>query len=172
MPEQRQRQNAVAVVQQDLAHLVQRGMAGDREVLPAIRDLLDQTPELWTQARTLSMQVEQAWLRTLTGDDLVSREVLIRQVDVLKTALAGPHVTPLEQLLIERICACWLAVQHAELRTAERVRHSTILSQAEEQRLDKVHRRFLMAVKSLAQVRKLLVPKVQVNIANQQVNVA
>jgi hypothetical protein len=37
----------VTIVQDNLMELIQRGMAGDREVLPAIRELLDRTPALW-----------------------------------------------------------------------------------------------------------------------------
>ena len=37
--------------------------------------------------------------------------------------------------------------------------------------LDHAHRRYLSAIRTLAQVRKLLVPVVQVNIADRQVNV-
>jgi hypothetical protein len=49
-----------SVIQRELMELVQRGTAGDREVLPAIRKLLDQTPALWEEARSLAMQVERA----------------------------------------------------------------------------------------------------------------
>jgi len=40
-----------------------------------------------------------------------------------------------------------------------------------EQKADRVHRRFLASVESLARVRKLITP-LQINIAEQQVNVA
>ncbi len=163
---------AVDVVHEDITCLVQRGMAGDQEVLPAIRELLDQAPELWTQARTLSTQVEHAWLQTLTGEDLVTREILIRQVARLKAALAGPDVSPLERLLIDRICACFLALQHAELRTASRLQHGRTPSSTEEKRLDSLQKRFLGAVKSLAQIRKLMTPTLQLNVAQQQINLA
>ncbi len=165
-------EQTIGVVQTDLAHLVHRGMAGDQEALPAIRELLDQAPELWTQARTLSTQVEHAWLQTLTGEDLVTREILTRQVDLLKAALAGPDVSPLEQLLIDRICACFLALQHAELRTASRLQHGRTPSNAEEKRLDSLQKRFLGAVKSLAQIRRLMTPTLQLNVAQQQINLA
>ena len=39
-------------------------------------------------------------------------------------------------------------------------------------RIDKAHSRFLKAIKTLAQVRKLALPALQVNIAKNQVNVA
>ncbi len=165
-------EQTIEVVQDDLAHLVRRGMAGDQEVLPAIRELLDQAPALWENASTLATQVEHAWLQVIAGADLVTRGMLVRQAARMKAQLTGPAPTPLEQLLVDRIVVSWLQVQQAELRAASRLKHSMVLSSAEENRLDKVHKRYLMAIKSLAQVRKLLRPRtaVQVNIANQQVN--
>ncbi len=161
---------ATDMVQDNVVQLVQRGMAGDREVLPAIRTMLNESPSLWQNASTLTTELEQTWIKTLAGDDLVTREVLTRQVDMLKAALAGPHPSPLETLLIERIATCYLALNHAEHKAAERLRKSRFLSNAEENRLDKVQKRYLDSVKSLAQVRKLLMPKVQVNLAQNQIN--
>jgi hypothetical protein len=159
----------------EVTHLVHQGMAGDRTVLPALRALLDHRPALWEHTQGLATQVERSWLRVIAGNDLVTQEVLSRQAALMKAQLAGPAPTPLEQLLVERIVVCWLQVQQAELRAAGRIQqHSPVLSPLEEQRLDAVHRRLLMAVKSLAQVQKLLRPgtAIQVNIANQQVNMA
>lgn len=78
----------------------------------------------------------------------------------------------LETLLVDRICACWLAVQQAALSATKRLQHNGVdLSNAQENRLDKVHRRFLSAVRELARVRALLVPeqKLQVNIGMNQI---
>jgi hypothetical protein len=42
----------------------------------------------------------------------------------------------------------------------------------QEERRDRAHRRYLTAIKTLATVRKLALPVLQVNIAKKQVNVA
>src|SRR5687768_8155489 len=55
-----------------LQTLVQRGMDGDRTVLPALRELLTTRPELWRHLRTLGMQVEHARIEVLAGTDLVA----------------------------------------------------------------------------------------------------
>jgi hypothetical protein len=68
---------------------------------------------------------------------------------------------------------CWLAIQHAELHSAKRFNErAVVLTPSEEHRLDKVHHRFLSAIRELARVRKLLQPttNVQVNIGNHQTN--
>ena len=45
-------------------------------------------------------------------------------------------------------------------------------AQAVQRRLDAAHQRWVKAVKTLAQIRKLGVPVVQINLAAQQTNVA
>ena len=155
-----------------LENLVQMAQQGDSSTLPAIRQFLDQVPALWEDSRILAQQVERTWLTTLCGQDLVSQEVIEREVQALRRQLLGANPSPLESLLVDRICACWLAVQHAEIHAAKRLTtHSVALSTAQEQRLDKVHRRFLTAIRELARVRKLLRPetKFQVNIGAQQI---
>jgi hypothetical protein len=145
---------------------------GDTTTLPAIRQFLDQVSVIWEDSRILAQQVERTWLTTLCGQDLVSQEVVNREVQALRRQLLGANPSPLELLLVDRICVCWIALQHAELHAAKRLTtHSVALSTAQEQRLDKVHRRFLTAVRELARVRKLLQPetKFQVNIGAQQI---
>ena len=73
---------------------------------------------------------------------------------------------------MERIALCWLQVQQADLTAAQMLaKRSPVQESWIQQRQDRAHGRLLMAVKALAQVRKLLRPgaTVQVNIA-QQVN--
>src|SRR5262245_23851279 len=156
-----------------LKSLVQQAQQGDTSILPLIRTLLDQVPELWENSHVLAQQVAKAWTNALSGPDLMSKEIIPREVEGLRSQLLGPQPTPLEKLLVDRICICWLAVQHAELHAARRFNErAVVLTQSEEHRLDKVHHRFLSAIRELARVRKLLQPttNVQVNIGNHQTN--
>jgi hypothetical protein len=148
-------------------------MAGDRSILPALRILLDTRPDLWQAIDTLADRVRQAWLQRLTSTDVVAQEILSRQLQALQEEIAGPYATPLEHLLVERIALCWLQVQHAELTAAQMLTKPSPLQETwVQQRQDRTQGRLLMAIKALAQVRKLLRPgaTVQVTIA-QQVNV-
>jgi hypothetical protein len=155
-----------------LKSLVQQAQEGDTSILPLIRAFLDQVPELWETSRVLAHQVERSWTNALSGQDLMSQEIIAREVEGLRSQLLGPHPTPLEKLLVDRICVCWLAVQHAELHAARRFNErAVVLTASEEHRLDKVHQRFLSAIRELARVRKLLQPttNVQVNIGTNQI---
>ena len=152
--------------------LVEQAQRGNTAILPVIRHWLDQVPELWDDSRVLAQQVERSWVTALSGQDLMSKEIIDREVQGLRAQLLGPQPTPLEKLLVDRICICWLAVQHAELHAARRFNErAVVLTASEEHRLDKVHHRFLTAIRELARVRKLLQPttKFQVNIGTNQI---
>jgi hypothetical protein len=153
-----------------LQTLVQRGMGGDRTVRPALREILTTQPELWRHLRTLGMQVEQAWIAALSRTDLVTQEVLSQQLQVLKVELGGPSPTPLERLLVERIAVCWLQTCQADLQASHQLPEQETWLQ---QRQDRAQARLLAAIKTLAQVRKLLKPSatVQMTITQQHVNV-
>ena len=89
--------------------LVEQAQQGDTSILPIIRTFLDQVPELWDDSRVLAHQVEKAWMNALSGQDLMSKEIIAREVEGLHSQLLGPHPTPLEKLLVDRICICWLS---------------------------------------------------------------
>ncbi len=151
--------------------LIHKAQAGDTTTLPVIRHLLDQVPALWEDSRVLAKHLERSWLITMSGKDVLSQEILAREVQALRRQLQGANPSPLESLLVDRICTCWLAVQHAELMTSKRLSpQRCALSNVEENRLDKTHRRFLSAIRELARVRKLLTPeqKLQINVGAQQ----
>jgi hypothetical protein len=138
----------------DLVQLVRRAQAGDRSALPEVRRLL-QLPKV---------------VELLAGDDLARREAILRKLELLRAELAGPGPSPVERLLVERAVACWLQVQDADVRYAQvqpkgpSPAHNEFL----ERRMDRAHRRYLSALRTLATVRKLAVSVLQVNIAGKQ----
>ena len=98
------------------------------------------------------------------------REGLRAKMEALRVELAGP--SPLERVLAERIVACWLHLYHLEMGYANKDSISLELAAHYQRSIDRAHKRYLSAIKTLAVVRKLAVPVLQVNIARKQVNVA
>ena len=88
--------------------------------------------------------------------------------------LAGPAPSPLEALLVERVVACWLAVSYYEGNYHQNLRDGMSLTQSmyHQKRITLAHNRYLSAIKTLAQVRRLALPVMQVNIGESQINVA
>src|SRR5438309_1646009 len=72
--------------------------------------------------------------------------------------LLGPDPCPLERLLVQRLVTCWLQVQDADLRFAQAKELPIPWGDYYQRRMDRAHRRYLSAVKTLAVVRRLALP--------------
>ena len=97
------------------------------------------------------------------------------EADALQRSLEGPAPSPVKRLLAERIVLCRLHVHFLELGVAAAHRSNDVrLAQhnAYQDWLDRAHRRYVHAIRALAQVRRLLVPVVQVNVGQNQINLA
>jgi hypothetical protein len=120
----------------------------------------------------LAREAERSFIRAIAGDNLMSKEAVTRKLDLLRTELAGANPTPVERLLVERVVACWLQVQDADIRYARAKNLPMEWGDHYQRRMDRAHQRYVSALKALASVRRLAVPVLQVNIARKQVNVA
>ena len=155
----------------ELWSLVRRAERGDASAMPAVRKALDSSPALVEGLGDVARQVENTLLRNMTTKALAFREAAERKMARMLADLAGPDRTPLESLLADRIALCWLSLHDAEIRFAQA--GDLTISQAKywQLRINAAHKRYLSAIRTLAVVRKLAVPAVQVNIARKQVNV-
>lgn len=155
----------------ELCKLVKRAQKGDASTLPVLRKMLRDPSATGLLGGDLARQAERSLIETAAGDNLVFREALTRKLEVMRADLAGPNPTPVEVLLVERIVACWLQVQDADVRCAQAKNASLAWSEFLQRRMGHAHRRYLSAIKALATVRKMALPVLQVNIAKKQVNV-
>jgi hypothetical protein len=160
--------------------LVKRAEKGDRKCLPELRDAL-KSPEYpnWSTWFRNSHGSPAHWLQgTLarfgSDSDLARVEASEAKLEELRKDLEGPNPTAIERLLAERAAFCWFIVNLFEMILVAKSQSSMPIHQAEFEmrRVESANRRFLAAVTSLARVRKLALPTLQVNIGNNQVNVA
>ena len=100
------------------------------------------------------------------------RESITRKLELLRDELAGPNPTAVERLLVDRIVSCWLQLHLVEMRFTQLKNLSIGLGEYWQDRIDRSQRRYLSAIKTLATVRKLALPVLQVNIAKRQTNIA
>lgn len=145
---------------------------GDLGALAELRELLNGNPELWKAVGDLAAVSEQTLVRALSGANTVQRDAVLGRLWALRRELSGPTPSPLERLLVDRVVLGWLAVAFAEgtyHRAIERgLGH--VDDEFHQRRVERAQRRYLAAVKALAQVRRLGVPALQVNIGDKQVN--
>jgi hypothetical protein len=157
----------------DLQQLVDRARRGDASALPMLREIMQKAPSLVDNlGGNLAEQAEASLIKAAAGDDLAFKESITRKLELLRAELAGPSPPPLERLLVERVVACWLQVQEADIRYSQTKDPSVKWAEYLQRRMTHAHKRYLSAIKTLALIRKLAVPVLQVNIAKKQVNVA
>jgi hypothetical protein len=157
----------------EINKIIKRARQGDATALPMLRRLFKEDKEFVDLlGGDLARQVEFSLINAVCGENLPIKEALMRKLNLLRGELAGPMPTPLERLLVERIALCWLSLHDAELRFAQMPELNIRHAEYWQNRIDRAHRRYLSAIKTLATVRKLALPALQVNIARKQVNVA
>ncbi len=163
-----------ALSTEDALKLIRKAEKGDREVLPALREWLDAYPVIWDDLADLAKTARDSLVKAMnSGKDLFAPEIYERKLNAMTKELAGLEHSPLERLLAERIVMCWLHLYYAETIYTQNMGELT-LRQAEfhQQRITKAHNRYLSSIRTLAQVRRLGVPAIQVNVGEKQVNVA
>lgn len=166
---------ADAITSASYAALVKRADKGDVAALRELRCVYDTLPDLWREVGDLARQAEFAWIKASLGDQRSAREATERMAAELRRQLGGEDAPPLERLLAERAVVCWLQLNYVDTILAQRLGGDGLTrGQIEmyQEWLDRAQKRYLAALKTLAQVRRLLVSVVQVNIADKQVNIA
>ena len=156
-----------------LRELMRRAEAGDRTVLPEMRPLVDATPGLWDRAGHVAGFARRAWSDLIGTTNQFIVEGVERKAEEQRQELLGDAPTPLERLLVERVVLCSLQVHYLEAIYARQLGQSGGMSWAadlgHQRRQDRAHRRYLSAIRTLAQVRRLLLPAVQINVAERQI---
>lgn len=142
------------------------------EDLAAFRSLLDRQPGIVDTLLNLTDQTFEAILKPLAGDSPGALEILQRVRRAKQAELGFQAAPPLEKLLIEAVVLAWVAYTNTERHAASVWNGSHTLSVGEywDKRVSAAQRRYLRAVETLARVRRLQLPAVQVNIAEQQIN--
>jgi hypothetical protein len=160
----------------DIFALAGRVERGDITALPALREVLNDPAAVDVLGGDLAGRIQQKVIARFRGKgdtpNPLLRESLTRKLELLRGELAGPNPAPLERLLVERVVTCWLQLHYLELLRAGQDNLNLAQMTFWERCLDRAQNRYLSAIKTLALVRKLALPVLQVHIAKKQVNVA
>ncbi len=154
--------------------LLPKANEGDPKALAALRTALTASPEYRRQLGDIAEQARLQMIEKIAGKNSAVAEVIAERFDRMRRELAGPAPSPLEALLVDRICMNHLALHRAELGVAQNEGTLSIRQASYQQRrLDHCQRRYLAAIRALAEIRRLQVPaSVQINLGAQQVNLA
>jgi hypothetical protein len=145
----------------EMREILERARRGDRSVLPALKKAFDENPDWVELFGNLPEHARQTYLTVLAGSNLVAKEAIVRKYDQVRATLVGEGASPVECLLIDRICMDWLAIQQCDIETSSAQCENPSYQQrikAAQQHLDRAHKRFCNALKTFATVKKLLRP--------------
>jgi len=155
-----------------IAKLIKGAEMGDKKAISLVRKELNSESAIWEQMGNLAFQAKRAMVEAAVGDREILQKAVYRKLAKMHEELAGPAPTPLEQLLVERVLLCWLHVHYADAVYAQRMKDlGREWGEYFQRRQDRAHRRYLSSIRTLAQVRRLLTPPVQVNVGARQMNV-
>jgi hypothetical protein len=159
---------------QETQELMKRAKRGDRGSLPEIRALLADGDRglSFIEAGSPAEWLRQSLIRNGAGENLLGQEAVRQKLASIQRELEGPDPTPIERLLAERAALCWFIVNQYENAFTNSEGWTIDQADFHHRKIDRAHSRFLLTLRTLAQIRKLALPTFQVNIARNQVNVA
>ena len=137
-----------------------------------LQRLFAKYPDLW---RSVDMAETAVWLMIQKeGDGMAVSAALNANYEGKTRDLGRPQDGPLEAMLVAHVALCWLRLQMMEQKYTRAASQSMSLAQGDywERKLSSAQRRYLRAAETLARIRRLALPALQVNIADKQVNLA
>jgi hypothetical protein len=139
--------------------------------------LAQESPEVVARCSDTARSYRRLLAKRSSGGSPLREEAISERARRMALELAGENPTPLELLLSERVASLWVLVELQEALLAAYYYKASgaspalVLQMARLQ--ESTNRRYLGAIKTLAQVQKLQGPsRVQVNIGGNQVNVS
>ena len=124
------------------------------------------TPQVVARASDLGRRARRMLVKTAAAGDPLTEEALEARMDLMRCEIAGEDPSPLEVLLTERVVSCWMLVEllevltSAQLHRGEAVRRVPLSYTLQMVRWqESANRRFLAAMRELARVRRLLLPR-------------
>ena len=144
----------------------------DKGDLVALTAFLNQHPEFWRVYGDLTEQAAGIMLEDMQAPRPMNESMQVGMA-YMAAELTQPGDGELERLIIGQIVGCWLRLSFVEYTYGRALVTGTLtLNQGDfwERRLSAAQRRYLRAIETLARVRRMNLPAMQVNIAAQQVN--
>ena len=128
---------------------------GDASVLPRLRELLADRPDVWRRAGDLVAVAEQQWLTVAGGNDPLRVESLRRTMAELRAGLAETEPTPLVRMLVDQVVLVWLEVTYLQSLSAQTKGTSPEYDGLLLRRVESAQKRHAAAIQQLITVRAL-----------------
>jgi hypothetical protein len=151
---------------EEWSKIVEKGRKGDKEALDKFREISRRDPAM--NARTVEYLLTHSRdkiLGAMFADNHLTRIVMEAHLERMAKDLAGPNPSMVERMLSDRAALCWLQVYRDDYEeTVNRGVVSIALGRFQVLRQSQSHKRLLSALKALADVRKISLVALQVNL--------
>ena len=145
--------------QDEYKAVVDKANAGDSQALSELRKMLDDNPSIWQSLGDLPRYARENMLVAIAGKDESMKESLRRSAEELLGQLTTESSSAIERLAADRVISCWLECYFVDLlhplpqgSTVKQKRFHLQLKTSAQKRYD-------ASLKSLATLKKLLVPE-------------
>jgi hypothetical protein len=153
------------------ARTLRQAEAGDKAALVRVRGWLAAPGVADIMKGNLAREAVRTLVENVSPNPVI-REAITRKLDELRSELSGANPSALEKLLVERVVATWLHLHHLEMIYAARENMPLSVGLYFQKSISAAQKRYIAAIKGLAEVRKLALPVLQLNLARKQVNIA
>ncbi len=106
----------------------------------------------------LAFQAEESIINVYLGEQKGNRIIMQEKLTRMCAELGWDGAPKLDRVLIERIVQMWLSVNIAEISNSQAAKCSIAQAKFSQERIDRAHKRHLIAIKTLATVRKMAIP--------------
>ena len=157
---------------EELVAVVDRANKDDAPALATLETSFDASQSWWASvARDVAEQAEEGLIRaSATGG--FGRLTVRRTLERTRDELAGKRPTPLVSLAARWVAACSLEADLAHRTSAASISAGVVPPEEVQRWHDRADGRYRKALKCLADLQRLALPAVQVNVGGQQVNIA
>lgn len=129
---------------------------GDLKAQHAVRECLHQSPHIRSHFGDIAKYAETAFVEAMSDGDFLVAEAVRQDAAELRQALLGPDPSPMEELAVRRLVACWQQLQYAEMLFTQAEKKDIATAKYWLKRRDQAHKLYTDAEKSLLLMRKLL----------------
>ena len=138
------------------SELVNAARQGDRSAIPALRQMMQENPELAKFNGDLATNTQIAWIKLIAGQNLYYREcLLMKMAELRRELIAETNGTVVEEMLIGQAISTWLQLNYHEGREAKRPAENIQLSEYRLKKIESAFNRHMRSLNALASMRSL-----------------
>ena len=157
---------------EEIAELVSRASADEASAIATLKSSFDASQWLWDYITESAAEDAEENLIKASETKEFWRLAARRRLARTRNGLAGPSPTPLVRLAARNAALCSLETDLAYRSAADKIAEGVVPPEAVQRWLDRAVERFRKALKCVADLQRLALPTVQVNVGGHQVNIA